>query len=81
MGAGLFDLFTTRKAQERTLRPNDCVYPEPFDYAQDKLRRRAQGDAPRFLSGVEEQGIARPYKYGMWGFLVSIVEQASCLFS
>jgi len=24
------------------IRPNDCVYPEPFDYAQDKLRRRAQ---------------------------------------
>ena len=46
MGAGLFDLFTTRKAQERTLRPNDCVYPEPFDYAQDKRSRWAQGDAP-----------------------------------
>ncbi|WP_377480297.1 MAG: O-antigen ligase family protein [Microcoleus anatoxicus] len=23
-------------------RPNDCVYPEPFDYAQDKRSRRAQ---------------------------------------
>ena len=46
MRAGLFNLFAAFKTIGE---PNDCVYPEPFDYAQDKLRRRAQG-------------IARPYQ-------------------
>jgi hypothetical protein len=32
-----------RRKKEEGRRPNDCVYPEPFDFAQGKLRRRAQG--------------------------------------
>ena len=37
--------------------PNDCVHPEPFDYAQDKLRRRAQGGA------VNSQQLFRYIRY------------------
>ena len=40
--------------QEQLDRPFDCVYPEPFGFAQDKLRRRAQDRMMQLDPGSDE---------------------------
>ncbi len=46
MGYGLVDAIRGTFSLQRP-QPFDGVYPEPFGYAQDKLRRRAQGKRPK----------------------------------